>query len=277
MATEKIRPSFTFTEDRLAELQAVVPEAFADGKLEWDTLREALGNYLDGDDDNTPAAEHFGLNWPGKREARRLAAKPSHGTLRPAPGEGLNEETTGNLFIEGDNLEVLKLLQKSYAGRVKMIYIDPPYNTGNDFVYRDDFSEPLESYLRRSGQSGEGGELLTSNPKSSGRFHTNWLNMIYPRLRLARTLLRDDGVIYVSIDDNEIHNLRAVMDEVFGEENFLDTIIWKKRYGGGAKEKYLVTLHEYVLFYARSVDQLKEINVPTTPESEFRSFFWTVF
>lgn len=262
MPIEKLRPSFTFTEDRLKELQAVVPEAFADGKINWDLLREALGEYLEDE-----SQEHFGLFWPGKREARRLAAMPSKGTLIPQPGQGVNEDITHNLFLEGDNQEVLKLLQKSYAGRIKMIYIDPPYNTGNDFVYPDDYREPLDSYLKRTGQTDESGQLLTTNSRASGRFHSNWLNMIYPRLQLARTLLTQDGVIFVSIDDNEMHNLRQIMNEVFGESNFIDCIVWKKRYGGGAKEKFLVTVHEYVLFYAKDVDNLDSLFVPQTQES----------
>jgi len=171
MSLSKLRPSFTFDSDRLRELAAVVPEAFADGQINWDTLREALGEHLE---DETQ--EHFGLFWPGKREARRLASLPSKGTLVPQPGQGVDEDSTHNLFIEGDNLEVLKLLQKSYAGRVKMIYIDPPYNTGNDFVYPDDYSEPLETYLKRTGQADETGQLLTTNSRASGRFHSNWLN-----------------------------------------------------------------------------------------------------
>jgi len=262
MPLSKLRPSFTLTEDRLRELAAVVPEAFADGKINWDTLREALGEHLE---DETQ--EHFGLFWPGKRDARRLAAMPSKGTLVPQPGQGVDEDTTHNLFIEGDNLEVLKLLQKSYAGRIKMIYIDPPYNTGNDFVYPDDYSEPLDAYLKRTGQVDEAGQKLTTNSRASGRFHSNWLNMIYPRLRLARTLLSKDGVIFISIDDNEVHNLRQVMNEIFGESNFVDCIVWKKRYGGGAKEKFLVTVHEYVLFYANDIDSLDPLFVPQTQES----------
>ena len=218
MPIAKLRPAFTFTEDRLAELRAVVPEAFADGAVNWEALREALGAYLE---DEGRDAEHFGLTWPGKREARRLAAQPSKGTLIPAPGEGVDEASTRNLFIEGDNLEVLKLLQKSYAGRVKLIYIDPPYNTGHDFVYKDNFSEPLATYLKATGQADEMGQLLVANPKISGRFHANWLNLIFPRLLLAKTLLSDDGVIFVSIDDNELHNLRHVMNEIFGEGNFI--------------------------------------------------------
>jgi adenine-specific DNA-methyltransferase len=264
MAIDKLRPAFTFTEDRLAELRAVVPEAFADGAVNWEALREALGAYLE---DEGREAEHFGLTWPGKRQARRLAAQPSKGTLLPAPGEGVDEANTRNLFIEGDNLEVLKLLQKSYAGRVKMIYIDPPYNTGQDFVYNDDFSQPLEEYLRHTGQIDEAGQATSTNPKAGGRFHSNWLNMIFPRLLVARSLLREDGIVMVSIDDNEVHNLRAVMNEVFGEENYLDTIIWKKRYGGGAKEKFLVTLHEYVVIYALSIANLDSITVPNDPDA----------
>lgn len=236
MPLKKLRPEFTFTEDRLRELQQVVPEAFADGKVNWDILRESLGEYLE---DETQ--EHFGLTWPGKREARRLAAMPSKATLVPQPGEGVNEGNARNVFIEGENLEVLKLLQKSYAGRVKMIYIDPPYNTGNDFIYSDDYTEPLEAYLRRTGQKDESGELLTTNPRASGRFHSNWLNMMYPRLVLARQLLRRDGVIFVSIDDNEAGNLKSLMDEVFGEENHLVTLYIQVRYAG----KTLAEKHDF--------------------------------
>jgi adenine-specific DNA-methyltransferase len=212
MSIEKFTPAFTFAGDRLAALKAIVPEAFdAEGRLDPEALRSALGEVIE---DGKP--ENFGLNWPGKRDARRLALTPIHKALRPAAGEGVDEDTTRNVFIEGDNLEALKLLRKAYAGRVKMIYIDPPYNTGNDFIYKDDYRESAEDYEARTGQRGEDGERLVANPKSSGRFHSNWLNMITPRLMLARDLLRDDGVIFVSIDDNEVHNLRQVMDEVFG-------------------------------------------------------------
>jgi len=249
MTIQKLRPTFTFTEDRLRELQQVVPEAFADGKINWETLREALGEVLE---DETQ--EHFGLTWPGKREARRLAALPPQGTLVPARGEGVDEETTHNLFIEGENLEVLKLLQKSYAGRVKMIYIDPPYNTGNDFVYEDDYSEPLEAYLKRTGQMDEAGRRLTTNTRASGRFHSKWLSMIYPRLLLARQLLREDGVIFVSIDDNEVHNLRQVMNEVFGEENFVACVIWHKVYSPRMDAVGFSVFHDYILAYAKSGD-----------------------
>jgi adenine-specific DNA-methyltransferase len=248
MTIEKLRPTYTFTQERLAALQAVVPEAFADGRINWEHLRAALGDYLE---EEGADAEPFGLSWPGKRAARRLAATPSHGTLIPAPGQGIDEATTRNLFLEGDNLEVLKLLQKSYAGRVKLIYIDPPYNTGNDFIYKDDFSEPLTSYLRRTGQTGEEGELLTTNPKAGGRFHSNWLNMMYSRLLLARQLLHDDGLIFISIDDNEISNLRAVMDELFGTENFVAVVIIQSNKRGQTYNEISKT-HEYVVIYARS-------------------------
>ncbi len=246
MPIERLRPTFSLSEERLAELRAVVPEAFAGGRINFDTLREALGERLEDEQQ-----EHFGLSWPGKREARRLAARPGRGTLAPRPGEGVNEDETGNIFIEGDNLEVLKLLQKSYAGRVKLIYIDPPYNTGNDFVYDDDYREPLEAYLSRTGQTDEAGRLATTNRKESGRFHSNWLSMMYPRLLLARGLLTDNGSIFVSIDDNEVHNLRSIMGEVFGEENFVSQIPWQSRQSVQNDTDFSIN-HEYIVCYAKS-------------------------
>lgn len=252
MPIEKLKPTFSLTEDRLRALEEVVPEAFADGRINWETLRGILGDCLE---DEEAAAEHFGLFWPGKREARRLAAQPSKGTLVPALGEGMDEKTTENIFIEGDNLEVLKLLQKSYAGRIKMIYIDPPYNTGQDFVYKDDFTEPLEVYLKRTGQMGEEGELLTTNTKADGRFHSNWLNMMYPRLRLAWNLLRPDGVIFLSIDDNEVHNARQIMNEVFGEDNFISEIVIQSN-KRGQTYKEIAKTHEYLLLYSKEDEPL---------------------
>jgi len=248
MTPEKLRPSFTFTEERLRQLQQVVPEAFADGKINWETLREALGNYLE---DEEACDEHFGLFWPGKRQARRLAALPPKGTLVPAPGEGVNEDKTHHIFIEGENLEVLKLLQKSYAGRVKMIYIDPPYNTGKDFIYQDDYSEPLEAYLKRTGQMDEEGRRLTTNTRASGRFHSNWLNMMYPRLLLARQLLREDGVIFVSIDDRELHHLRPIMNEIFGEENFIGVIKRRAARKTAFLSKHMSDMVDYVVIYQK--------------------------
>jgi len=259
MSLTKLRPSFTFTPERLEQLKQAVPEAFADGKVNWEALREILAEHLEEEEE---PAERFGLFWPGKRLARRAAATPPQGTLLPAPGEGVNEEATRNLFIEGENLEVLKLLLKSYAGRVKMIYIDPPYNTGNDFVYADDYAEPVESYLRRTGQAGEKGELLTTNPKTSGRYHSNWLNMIYPRLVLARQLLREDGVIFISIDNNEVHNLRQAMDETFGSESFVDCIIWQKKVSPSNDATWFSSDHDYLLVYAASKELWKLNRLP---------------
>jgi len=238
----------------------VVPEAFADGKIDWEALQTALGEYLE-----DPAAEHFGLTWPGKREARRLAALPPQGALLPQPGLGANEDTTHNLFIEADNLEALKLLLKAYAGRVKLIYIDPPYNTGNDFVYPDDYSQPLEAYLRQTGQADEQGRRLTTNLRAAGRYHSNWLNMIYPRLLLARQLLQEDGLLIVSIDDNEFNKLGLILNEIFGEENFIQCLVWKKRYNA-AKEKYIASIHEYVFVYAKNISILDPMYIPRNEE-----------
>ena len=170
------------------------------------------------------------MNWPGKADCFRTIQTPSLGTLRPSPDESVNFDTTQNLIIEGDNLEVLKLLQKSYLGTVKMIYIDPPYNTGSDFIYPDNYSESLQTYLDYTGQSDSDGKNFCSNTEVSGRFHSNWLNMMYPRLYLARNLLREDGAMFISIDDHEVHTLRRVCDEIFGEDNFVCTFIWEKRY-----------------------------------------------
>lgn len=249
MPIEKLYPKFTLTEDKLEELKLILPEAFADGKINWESLRESLGEYLEEDEQDS---EHFGLFWPGKRDSKKLAATPSAGTLFPAKGEGINEENTKNIFIEGENLEVLKILQKSYANSIKMMYFDPPYNTGNDFIYDDNFTETIDEYLRRTGQLDEEGKPMTTNKKSDGRFHSKWLSMMYPRLKLSRNLLRDDGVIFISIDDNEVQNLREIMNEIYGEENFIDCICWKNKYGAGAKTKGFISVHEYILCYSKN-------------------------
>jgi adenine-specific DNA-methyltransferase len=200
----------------------------------------------------------------GKRRARQIALTPSTGTLLPAPGESVDWDTTRNLIIEGDNLEVLKLLQKSYAGKVSIIYVDPPYNTGGDFIYPDDFRDGVSNYLHLTGQL-EGGRKISSNTEASGRFHTDWLNMIYPRLKLARTLLDESGLIFVSCDDNEASNLRSIMNEILGEENMVAQIIWKKSYGGGAKTKHVVVHHEYILCYAKNKDAIGRLELPADP------------
>lgn len=249
----------------VAALQALFPEAFVEGQIDFEVLKQVLGDAVD------DREEKYGLNWYGKRRARQIALTPSTGTLLPCPQDSVDWDTTQNLMIEGDNLEVLKLLQKSYAGKVKMIYIDPPYNTGRDFVYPDDYRDGIRNYLELTGQV-SGGSQISSNTESSGRFHTDWLNMIFPRLKVARSLLADDGFLFISVDDGEISNARKLCDDIFGAENFIDTMIWKKRYGGGAKEKYLVSLHEYVLVYAKDLQSIEEIFVPLSEASVDRYY-----
>ena len=247
--------SMNLEQANLDKLRSVFPECVSEGKLDIDKLLSLCGEYIDND------FEKYRFEWKGKAECLRLAQKRSSGTLRPCPAESVNWDTTQNLYIEGDNLEVLKLLQSAYYRKVKMIYIDPPYNTGNDFVYADDFADPLARYKEVTQQT------TKSNPETMGRYHTNWLNMMYPRLRLAANLLRDDGLIFISIDNSELANLRKMCDEVFGEENFVECIIWKKRYGGGPKERYLVNLQEYILLYCKSKVDLKDLFVPLSQES----------
>lgn len=228
--------------------------------IDFDQLRQQLSDHIvDG------PRERYHLDWPGKREALLAANAPIAKTLRPCREESVDFDTTRNLFIEGDNLDALKLLQETYLGKVKMIYIDPPYNTGNDFVYQDDFAENAKDFLRRSNQTDERGNRLVANTDSNGRFHSDWLSMIYSRLRLARNLLLDDGMLFISIDDNEVSNLRHACDEVFGSENRVETFVWKKSYGGGPKEKYAVTQHEYVLLYARTVEGLATFSLKYDP------------
>ncbi|MFC2056848.1 site-specific DNA-methyltransferase [Chloroflexota bacterium] len=247
--------------ENIEQLKVLFHEVFTEGKIDFEIFKQLLGGVVD------DREEKYGLNWNGKRCARQLALTPSTGTLRPCPEDSVDWDRTQNLMIEGDNLEVLKLLQKSYAGKVKLIYIDPPYNTGNDFVYPDNFQDNIRNYLELTGQVDGEGRKLSSNTEASGRFHTDWLNMMYPRLKLARNLLLEDGVICVSIDDCERDNLKKACDEIFGEENFVESIIWKKRYGGGAKEKHLVSVHEYVLMYARDINELGELYVPQSKEA----------
>src|SRR5665648_553933 len=236
--------SLDIAEERQEELLSIFPEVRTEGgKLDLDRLKLALGEAVD------VGKERYGMSWPGKADCFRTIQAPSLGTLRPSPDESVAFDASENLIIEGDNLEVLKLLQKSYLGKVKMIYIDPPYNTGNDFIYPDNYSESLRTYLEYTGQVDTEGRKFGTNTDADGRFHSKWLNMMYPRLYLARNLLREDGVIFISIDDGEVSNLRTLMNEVFGEENFVENIIWKKRYGGGAKEKHLVSVHEYILIH----------------------------
>ncbi len=231
-------------------------------KIDFDLLKQELSNdVIEGN------KERYRLEWPGKKEAIVTANLPSTKTLRPVREESVDFDNTENIYIEGDNLEVLKLLQESYLGKIKMVYIDPPYNTGNDFVYKDNFAKDTTDELLASGQIAENNQRLVVNPETSGRYHSDWLTMMYPRLKLARNLLSDDGLIFISIDDNEIHNARKLTDEIFGESNFIDCVIWKKRYGGGAKEKFMISLHEYILVYAKNVNGLENFEIPLTPES----------
>ena len=246
------------------QLKALFPELITEGpngvSVNVDVLKALVG-----DQTVTDAEEKYGLNWHGKRRARQLALTPSTGTLRPCPNESVYWETTQNLMIEGDNLEVLKLLQKSYAGKVKLIYIDPPYNTGKDFVYPDNFQDNIRNYLELTGQI-EGGQKISSNTEASGRFHTDWLNMMYPRLKLARTLLRDDGAIFVSIADQEVHNLRHVLDDVFGPENFIANVIWHKMDSPKNSAIHLSEDHDYILIYARDADIWRPNPLPRSEE-----------
>ncbi|DAB07684.1 TPA: site-specific DNA-methyltransferase [Candidatus Gastranaerophilales bacterium HUM_13] len=257
----------------LEKFRAAFPQCFSEGKIDISKLLALFGQYDDND------FEKYKFEWKGKSECYRIAGKRSTGTIRPYPNESVNFDTTKNMYIEGDNLEVLKLLQASYYRKVKMIYIDPPYNTGNDFVYEDDFSDPMAKYKEVTQQT------TKSNPETMGRYHTNWLNMMYPRLRLAANLLRDDGVIFISIDETELHNLKKICDEVFGEENFIADFVWHNKRGGGNDAKFVAVEHEYVILYAKNVNELSELFVPYSPqymlrykeEDELGKFFWDTF
>ncbi len=235
------------TQDLLQHLQEAAPQVFREGKIDFARLREALGGALDTD------GERYGLSWAGKREAFQQIKAPSTATLRPQPADSVRWDTTENAIIEGDNLEVLKLLQKPYHGQVKLIYIDPPYNTGNEFIYPDNFREGLADYLRYSGQLTEAGTAASTNRDTSGRYHSAWLSLMYPRLLLARNLLREDGVIFVSIDDHEVHNLRLLMDEVFGEENMLGQLAVITNPKGRVLGEHFAKCHDYLLVYSRAV------------------------
>jgi adenine-specific DNA-methyltransferase len=260
---EEFKPQYSFTDDRLNELKQLFPEAWEDGVFNVDTLRSLIGDYST----DHSVKEHFGLNWVGKQDARKIASKPPTGTLKPAPGEGVNEENTENIFIEGDNLEVLKILRKSYMGKIKMIYIDPPYNTGNDFIYNDSFGDSTEDYLRKSGDKSEEG-LLVSNPKTSGKFHANWLTFMYPRLRLAKDFLTDNGAIFISIDHHELDNLKKVCDEIFGEENFITSFVWEKKKKPSFLNKNLGVKYENILCFAKNRELTGPFSVSVTEKGK---------
>ncbi len=237
--------------DQVAVLRDLMPHVFTEGKIDPEKLRQTFGDLLD------ERPERFSFNWAGRQSAVRILQTPTRATLVPCPKASEQFDTTRNVFIEGENLEVLKVIQKSYARRVKMVYIDPPYNTGKDFIYPDNFADPLAAYLQLTGQQDADGNLQTSNPETSGRFHSAWLTHIYPRLFVARQILRDDGVIFVSIDDHEAADLRLVMNELFGEENFIAQLVWEK--GRKNDAKMFSVGHEYMLVYARSLARLKEL------------------
>lgn len=246
--------SLDILSDKLNKLKELIPDTFTEDKIDWEKLKLSLG------DDLNLSEERYHLNWAGKSEVFRVLQQRTAATLIPAKEESVNFDETDNVFIEGENLEVLKVLQKSYFGKIKMIYIDPPYNTGNDsFIYPDRFSETKDEYLKRIGEKDEEGYLLKEgmfrkNSKDGGHYHSNWLSMMYPRLYLARNLLRDDGVIFVSIDDNEVHNLRMIMNEIFGEENFISQFIWKSRMNKDNRNVTRTSIdHEYVLCYGRKL------------------------
>ncbi|MBR3903425.1 MAG: site-specific DNA-methyltransferase [Akkermansia sp.] len=262
-------------QDNLKALAALFPSVVRDGQVDVDALRQLCGEAVVKED------ELFGLNWRGKAEARRAALTPSLGTLRPCKEESKDWDTTQNLYIEGDNLEVLKLLRKSYGGKVKMIYIDPPYNTGKEFVYPDDYQNGIENYKKLTGQEGK----FAANVESSGRFHTTWLNMMYPRLVLARDLLREDGVIFISIADHEICNLLSLCREIFGETNFVAQLIWQNKKGGGNDSKYIAVEHEYIVVFAKNKDRLENFYEKYSDEYLTRynetddsgAYFWDTF
>lgn len=238
------------------KLKELFPEAFTEGKVDFEALKEVLGEYVDGHE------ERYSLTWNGKSKARMIAQTPSTGTLRPCKDESVDWDTTQNLFIEGDNLEVLKLLQKSYHKNVKMIYIDPPYNTGEDFVYEDNFKDNIKNYKKITGQIDDEGRNLSNNPETSGRYHTDWLNMMYPRLKLARNLLSEEGVIFISIGDHEVSNLKKLCDEIFGEENFEGIIHWRRRHNQpNDPTKMIGLVAEHILAYAKDKNRLKQSGV----------------
>ena len=267
---EKFLDNLQTTDKRLEALKQLYPEIFSDGVLNLDKFKDVTGTSdLPEGEDKTPG--YYGLYWQGKRAAKQLARKEADGTLEPIEGDGVDEQNTHNIYIEGDNLEVLRILKQSYKGRVKMIYIDPPYNTGEDFIYPDDYKMPVDEYLKITEQIDESGKSLVSNKKTNGAFHTNWLNMMFPRFELAKELLTEDGVIFVSIDDNEAANLKLLCDDVFGEENFVVTFVWEKHKAPKNDNQYVTTNHEYILCYAKNKENFI-IKKDSRSEENLKSF-----
>ncbi|EOI7437545.1 TPA: site-specific DNA-methyltransferase [Yersinia enterocolitica] len=245
MGTSPEAKSLDITSQNIEQLKQLFPDVFSEGKIDFEALKAVLGAEID------DSEERYNFTWNGKKKARQIAQTPSIGTLRPCKEESVNWDTTENLFIEGDNLEVLKLLQKSYHKKVKLVYIDPPYNTGKDFVYKDNFNDNIKNYLEITNQVDDAGNKLKTNTDASGRYHSDWLSMMYPRLKLARNLLRDDGVIFISIDENEVNNLRNICNEIFGEDNFIACIANINNPKGRSDDKYIARSHEYILCYKK--------------------------
>ncbi len=251
-------------DDLLLCLEKLMPEIFQDGKIDFEKFKTLLVDSMD--DSN----ECYNFIWNGKNQALKLAQKPTTATLRPIKKKSKNWETTENLYIEGDNLETLKLLQKAYSGKVKLIYVDPPYNTGKDFVYRDNFSDSLDNYLEQTGQVDSEGNKLSVNTDTNGRYHTDWLNMMYPRLKLARNLLSDDGVIFISIDDSEQANLKKIADEIFGEKNFLAQVIWERAFSPINLKKNFSESHDYILVYGKDITKIVSNGLKRSQEANDR-------
>lgn len=253
--------SMDIKQHQIEKLKTLFPEIFTDGnKVDWERLKLTLGEDID------TGKERYGMNWPGKSDCYKTIQQPSMASLIPAREESIDFDTTQNLFIEGDNLEVLKLLQKSYLGKIKMIYIDPPYNTGNDFIYPDNYTENLQTYLEYTGQVDNEGRKFGTNTETDGRFHSKWLNMMYPRLFLAKNLLTEDGVIFISIDDNEVQNLSSICNEIFGEENFIACITVKANPRGRQSDSYIATLHDFLLCYSKNINSTELDGLPLTQE-----------
>ncbi|MBD3244659.1 MAG: site-specific DNA-methyltransferase, partial [Candidatus Moranbacteria bacterium] len=273
------KKSSNIIQERIDKLKELFPDLFDhDGNLNEKELKALVQNY------SVPQVEKFVFEWAGKQNSKKTAFRPSKATLEPDKKRSVDFEKTENLIIEGDNLEVLKLLRSAYFERVKCIYIDPPYNTGNDFIYNDNFSEDKQAYWEKDGTTKDGVKL-DSNSESKGRYHSDWLNMMQSRLLLARNLLREDGVIFVSIDDNEVHNLRKLMDEIFGEENFVGIFIKQSKVGGGSDTKFIVKEHEYVVSYGKAIDKTVEFFTKHNEdylkrykeEDEQGKYFWDTF
>ena len=239
-------------------MKEIFPECVTDGKVNFDALRTILG------DDVETSGEKYSFNWVGKSDAMKIALMPSTGTLRPCKDKSKDWDKTENLYIEGDNLEVLKILEKTYHNQIKMIYIDPPYNTGKDFVYHDDFHDNVSNYLENSDQA------FRTNPETAGRVHTDWLNMMYPRLKIARELLKEEGVIFISIDDSEQANLKRICDEIFGDNNFIAQVVWERAYSPVNLKKHFSESHDYILCYAKNIDSAACNGLPRSSEANDR-------